>query len=611
MKKRMRIAALLTTGLLALTPCAAASMSLTAFAVEDTGPATEPTVTTGYNITVKATKKAEAAFDGYQIFTGKYEREKLTDIQWGTAIPETSRGTLLGELNGMDIFKVTIGETTKNLFDGLTGTSPAAAVAEAMGMITNTDIVDADTAKKMATELAKVIGKYATVKFDDTNTAANVIGGVPSGYYLIKESTPAAQDNPITLNLLKVLGGSVTVNTKEDLPTLEKLIDEKGGVDANTASIGDDVPFILKSKVPDMTGYTKYFFVMNDTLSKGLTYNNDLAIYVSGTQITADKYTVTTGGTDNTSIEIVFKDFYTNYKDLNDTDPNNDDIIVKYSAKVNANADMTQTGNTNIANLTYSNNPNEDAKPDDKNEDKPGPQSPTGVTPNQETVTYVTQIDLLKKDNSTPGNPLAGATFKLEGYLKTVGVSSGKYFVEDAAGTYYRLNDGSYKLVSEFVDGTDKYYESTHKKYKEVEVSAIPETSKISKEFTTGADGKINFAGLGEGVYTITEIEAPEGYNLPKDPFTVTITANATKEGCAWDKSLKDDNGIATAGAFIQGDKAGNKSSLPLTVINNPGSTLPSTGGIGTKLFFIFGAVMAIGSGIYLVTKKRMAGVEE
>ena len=609
MKKKMRSAVLMTAALLALAPSTVGFMAFAAN--DDSGPGDEPSVTTSYNITVKATKKAEAAFDGYQIFKGKFASNKLTEIEWGDAIPAAKRTELLSALKANTTFVNGEGTAAKNLFADLTESSSASDFADAMGKITDPNIVPADKAKEMANALAREIGKVATKKFDDTNTADNVIGGVPSGYYLIKESTAASQDNPITLNLLKVLGGDVTVNTKEDLPTLEKKIDEKGGVDANTASIGDVVPFILKSKVPDMTGYTKYFFVMNDTLSKGLTYNNDMAIYVNGNMIDDDKYAVTTGGTDNTSIEIVFKNFYNNYKDLNDGNPNNDDIVDKYSATVNGNADMTQLGNTNIANLTYSNNPNEDAKPDDKNEDKPGPQSPTGVTPDQKTVTYVTQIDLLKKDNSTPGNPLAGAKFKLEGYKKTVAVSSGYYYVKSNEGTYYRLKDGTFTETAPTDATAATYYDSRSTKYSQVAAAEIADNEKIILQGTTGADGTINFPGLGEGVYTITEIEAPEGYNRPKDPFTVTITANATKEGCAWDKSLEDDNGIAAAGTFNQGDKAGKKSSLPLTVINNPGSTLPSTGGIGTKLFFIFGAVMAIGSGIYLVTKKRMADVEE
>jgi LPXTG-motif cell wall-anchored protein len=276
---------------------------------------------------------------------------------------------------------------------------------------------------------------------------------------------------------------------------------------------------------------------------------------------------------------------------------------------------MTQTGNVNTAQLTYSNNPNETATPDSTNTDKPGPGAPTGQTPQIKTVTYVTQIDILKTkaDGSTP---LAGATFTLDGYLKTAVASSGEYFVKtdgsEATGTetYYRLNDGTYKLVSEFVAGTDEYYDSTTTTYKKVAASAVPTTSKIHKEVTTTSDGKINFAGLGEGTYIITETAAPGGYNKLEQPITVVITATGvTITGCTWGKTVTDLNNATTAGDYVQGD-ATNASKLPMTIVNREGSTLPSTGGIGTKLFYLFGSLLVAGSVVLLVTKKRMAAKE-
>ena len=90
-------------------------------------------------------------------------------------------------------------------------------------------------------------------------------------------------------------------------------------------------------------------------------------------------------------------------------------------------------------------------------------------------------------------------------------------------------------------------------------------------------------------------------------PITVTITASGvTITGCTWDKTISDDNNATTAGDFVQGD-ATNQSKLPLTVKNKEGSTLPSTGGVGTKLFYLFGGMLAVGSGVVLVTKKRMS----
>lgn len=497
--------------------------------------------------------------------------------------------------------------------------------------VLGTTFASANNPEAVATALDTIktdnnkLAQFAKLAFANKGTTTSVastydatkgysIPATEAGYYLVEETT--VPSGAVTSRYMLKVAGPTDVSPKRPLPSIDKKIDEKGGIAANTASVGDVVPYIIKTKVPDMTGYTKYFFVLNDTLSKGLTYQNDLSITVNGDTIPATDYTVETSGTDTTAIKVVFKDFYNKYKGLNDNNPDNDDIIVKYSAKVNQNADMTQTGNINTAQLTYSNNPNinprgenEPAPPEDEdNPDTPEDETkpdPTGQTPEIKTVTYVTQIDLTKTkaDGTTP---LANATFTLEGYLKTVGVASGKYYVEDASGTFYRLADGTY-TETDPTTNSKTAYESTNKKYKQVEASAIPAASKISKEVTTGTDGKINFAGLGEGTYTITEKAAPSGFNLLKKPITVTITASGvTITGCTWDKTLTDPNNATTAGEFVQGD-ATNQSKLPLTVKNTEGSTLPSTGGVGTKLFYLFGGMLAVGSGVVLVTKKRMS----
>ncbi len=465
-----------------------------------------------------------------------------------------------------------------------------------------------------ANALARILGRFFTTAITDTDPAKNIIAGVEPGYYLVKETTTASEQNPISLNLLKVVGTDVPITTKEDLPSINKLIDEKGGIEANTASIGDVVPYIITSKVPDMTGYNKYFFILNDTLSTGLTYvDNSISITVGGGA-------PLTAGTDYTftessgAIKIVFNDFYGKYNDNV-----GDAIVVKYNALVNEHADLTQTGNINTAQLTYSNDPNvksrgenepttttEEEDNPDTPEDETKP-DPTGQTPQKKTVTYVTQIDITKKraDGTTP---LAGAKFKLEGYKKTVGAAAGKYYVEDEGGTYYRLADGTY--TTEEPNGTDtKAYESTNKKYKEVTLDSEEATAeKITLTGESDADGKINFAGLGEGIYTITETEAPTGgYVKLANPITVEIKATEVSlTGCKWDKALTDPNSATTAGDFVQGDKSGTESSLPLTVINKISSTLPETGGIGTKMFYLFGSAFVIGASTFIVTKKRV-----
>lgn len=99
---------------------------------------------------------------------------------------------------------------------------------------------------------------------------------------------------------------------------------------------------------------------------------------------------------------------------------------------------------------------------------------------------------------------------------------------------------------------------------------------------TTGSDGAANFVGLKDGTYYLEETEAPAGYNRLKDPVTVKINGeNATE---ANPSALTHTEGVA----------------------NNTGTELPSTGGMGTTVFYVIGSILVLAAVVLLVTKKRM-----
>ena len=131
---------------------------------------------------------------------------------------------------------------------------------------------------------------------------------------------------------------------------------------------------------------------------------------------------------------------------------------------------------------------------------------------------------------------------------------------------------------------------------------ATPGYVQTSSLLSTGyvdENGVLTFEGLGEGTYTITELVAPNGYNLLKDPITITITANATLEGCTW--TVKNGETGLTAGADHL---------FAFNVENNSGTELPSTGGTGTTIFYILGSLLVVVAGVVLVTRKRMNASE-
>lgn len=446
-----------------------------------------------------------------------------------------------------------------------------------------------------AAKTAKVVPGTATA---GENATSVIISDLPLGYYVVEDVGTAT---PISALILDTTNPNVELKIKADKPSIDKNIDgdtdtddsTEGNVKYNNAAIGDKVPYKVTSKVPDMTGYTKYYFVVNDTLSKGLTFNNDVAITIGDKTLAENvDFTVSynTNGDGITSVEIVFKDFI-QYKDKTGAD-----ILITYSATVNEKAVIGTEGNPNEVKLTFSNNPNKKDNGDTDNPDKPGPNSPIGDTPVVKTYTYVTDLEIIKVDQD--GNRLTGAEFKLEGTkLNTVLVTTDVY-TKNENGTYWKLKDGSYTTTDPSAEGMNqtKYESITDKYTKSVQTTKIEKAENVTYTGTVGADGVLRFEGLSAGTYTITEIKAPSGYNLLKAPITVTIrwTAPATEETeCTW--------------TYTGTDVVNGTNTNHVTVTNQAGTELPSTGGIGTTIFYILGSVLLVGAAILLITKKRMS----
>ena len=181
----------------------------------------------------------------------------------------------------------------------------------------------------------------------------------------------------------------------------------------------------------------------------------------------------------------------------------------------------------------------------------PTDSSKTTTTPEDIETVYSAKIVIDKYETGKEDTKLAGATFVLYKEVTAEGAT------EDTK-MYYKWNDTDKKV--EWV--TDK----------------AQATSK-----TTDDRGVASFDGLADGTYYLEETAAPAGYNLLEKPVSVTVDgANAT---------------------------TANLSSLTVTekVANNTGALLPSTGGIGTTIFYILGSVLLVGAAILLITKKRMS----
>lgn len=458
-----------------------------------------------------------------------------------------------------------------------------------------------------------------------TGATSVVIENVPAGYYLVVDTTDNDTNddgktddgaNPISAFMLRTVTDEIEINLKADKPSVDKNIDGANDTDPetttvvkyNNTSFGDKVPYIVDTKVPDMEGYTQYTFYFTDTMSKGLSFNNDVTVKVGDVDLVAcnatncvddnsdgevdhvNCYTVASSGSATadagTTVVITLNNFI-QYKSNK-----GQDIVVKYSADVTTDAAVGVAGNPNAVTLTYSNDPTPVEQ---------GQTPPTGTTTESKTYTYITEAGLLKVD---PANtPLTGATFTLEGTRTNIVVVEKQEYVVDAEnGTHWKLNDGTYTTTDPTTDGVDtSAYDSTTTKYS-LQTTKVPQTvtNHTTTEVVVGEDGKVMFEGLGAGTYTITEIVAPSGYKLLTDDITLTIKWTAPATGsteCGWTYEWASDDNLV---------QDTNESTNVITVQNTTGTTLPTTGGMGTTLFYVFGAIMVMGAAVLLITKKRM-----
>lgn len=119
-----------------------------------------------------------------------------------------------------------------------------------------------------------------------------------------------------------------------------------------------------------------------------------------------------------------------------------------------------------------------------------------------------------------------------------------------------------------------------------------------AKAFVNG-EGVVSFTGLGAGRYTITEVTTPDGYNHI-EPIEIEIIFNESSK--TFSAYLYDENGYENATPINMGG---------YEIVNQAGALLPSTGGIGTTIFYVVGGILVVGAGVLLITKKRMSAREK
>jgi fimbrial isopeptide formation D2 family protein/LPXTG-motif cell wall-anchored protein len=492
-----------------------------------------------------------------------------------------------------------------------------------------------------------------------------VFSNLEAGYYIIEDEGSATPISALMLNTVTNANVEITLKasdeSEKEIMTAEELINNK----ANELGIGRTVNYKYTQKVPDTTGYDYYYYMINDTLSTGLTFDpTSVVVKVGDTTLTegTDYYLYA----DKTADAAVLgtKTFIVAFNDVvadiaAEKYATGDTITVTYNATINSDAVVGVDPNNNKANITYSNNPDKDGK-GDFDEDHPGiPKNdenhPTGEGPDKWTDSYTEKISILKVDGTDSDNPLAGVEFTLTGTSKDAVFDAEEVFEIDPSGEYWLLKNGTYtttapqtlptlqvttggagwvedasytdadarvvggKTYRPYVEATDsgetRYiiieantgdYTSTTTKYKKVVVTGdAAEEYSVARTGITDSNGNLDFSQLGAGTYKLSETGVLAGYNgLADIEFTLTCTLPKAEDVIAGtEQATWEITDVSPANAtFVQQSDG----TFKITLQNNKGTELPSTGGIGTTIFYVVGSLLVVGAGVILITRRRM-----
>ena len=435
---------------------------------------------------------------------------------------------------------------------------------------------NAEKARALAdalTNVTKPAGVESTVAANETATITLPAPGYYAVYGSADPKDQASSEEVVAALALTSTDPAATVNPKVKIPTLDKeitkvteatasgtqevsdaILDEDGK--AAVAKVGSTVSYKLTSAVPDLVGFSDYTFTFTDSISAGLDYvKTSFVLKIGGAAPKVNNVEVAINpvfaeGDKSFTLTIPYNVLKAYAKDTA--------ITLEYNATVNSGA-LTTDYENNTAKLTYSNNPGSNT---------------TNDTPEKKTYVIDINLDVDKVAGSATGSKLDGATFLL-----------------------YRMNGN-----------TEEYYkwDATANK-----VTWVAKAS--ADQFVTDAQGKLTqqVRGLDKGTYYLLETVAPKGYNLLPDPVTVTITPTEAEDGNS--VTYASTNATVTNGTVDLTDAHASAGKQPVatpTIINNAGTELPSTGGMGTRILYTIGGAMIVAGGIYLVAKRRLSAME-
>lgn len=386
-----------------------------------------------------------------------------------------------------------------------------------------------------------------------------------SGYYLIVDTTYFnlrdfyhAYNSFFLLNVPQA-PYVVLVNHKVVKPYVEKEVydnqdgtNEAGFYSSADHAINEEFQFKLIATLPASRDngraydyYDEYAVLFNDTLSKGITYDRLDSVVIESNGIPYD----ITGDSSKYTIDTTDLESH-NYFVVGIPDVKTCVEDPRFNLNDGATITVTYTAHLNDKAAVNSTSGSTDNKNKVQLQYSNNPRNSAywGFTPESEVRVYTYQLNNTKyRDEVNENNKLEGAGFRL-------------YSDADCTNEVELYQDGKF------------YYPIKNA------------TGKTAVEMKSAADGTFNVKGLDAGTYYLKETNPPTGYSAC-DKTKIVISAT------------HDEHNVNLSG----------ESNLNNEIINKAGGiTLPSTGGIGTTLFYVVGGGLMVAAIVLLVTKKRM-----